>query len=250
MSEAGPYRTALVTGASRGIGAATVERLRALGLEVWALARDAAALEALAARTGCRPIVCDVTDTGALAAAVGGLEVDVLVANAGIITAVRRFHELAASDIDRMLGVNVGSAMHTVRLTLGQMIARKRGHVFLLSSVAARHPYADLAVYNASKAAIAMMAQCLRLELVGSGVRVTELAPGRVETGIYLESMGGDPVVVQQKLYADRNAVSPAEVADTIARVLTLPPHVDLSIVEIVPTDQAFGGMSYATKEG
>lgn len=246
LLEGSPYRTALVTGASRGIGAAVVEALAGAGLDVWALARSKDALATLATRTGCTPLAVDVTDTGALERAIGGLEVDVLVANAGVITATGKFHKLTAAEIDGMLDVNIKAVMHTIRLVLGGMIERRRGHVFIVTSVAARHPYADIGAYNATKAALTMLAQCLRLELVGTGVRLTELAPGRVQTEIYLDAMGGDPARMQESLYANKRVVMPKEVADVVLHTLSLPPHVDLSIVEIVPTDQAFGGLSYA----
>ena len=241
-----PYRTALVTGASRGIGAAIVEAFTGLGLEVTAVARSRDALNELGGRTGCTPLALDVTDTAALETALRPLEIDVLVANAGIITATGRFHTLGAAAIDAMLDTNIKAVMHTLRILLGGMIERRRGHIFLVTSVAARHPYADIGVYNATKAALAMLAQCLRLELVGTGVRLTELAPGRVQTGIYLDAMGGDPARVQETMYANKRVLTPADIATTILHALTLPPQVDLSIIEITPTDQAFGGLAYA----
>lgn len=240
------YRTALVTGASRGIGAAIVAALRAEGLEVYAVARSVEALAALAAETDCRPLPLDVTDTAALEAAIGALELDVLVVNAGGVSAVKPLHEMGRHELDAMLDLNVKAAFHTVRVALPGMVARRRGHLFLVSSISAHHPYPAMAVYTASKAAVSMLAQNLRLDLVGTGIRVTELNPGRVETDIYLDAMGGDRAAVHERLYRGFRSIRPSEVARVVVDALRLPPHVDLARIDLVPTDQAFGGVALA----
>lgn len=241
-----PYRTALVTGASRGIGAAIVRALRAEGLEVWAVARSAEALRALAAETGCRALPLDVTDTAALEAAIGPLAIDVLVVNAGGVSAVKRLQEMTAHELDAMLDLNVKAAFHTVRVALPGMVARRSGHLFLLSSISAHHAYPAMAVYTASKAAVSMLAQNLRLDLVGTGIRITELNPGRVETDIYVEALGGDRQAVHERLYKGFRSIRPAEVAQVVLDALRQPPHVDLARIDLVPTDQAFGGVVLA----
>jgi len=241
-----PFRTALVTGASRGIGAAIVRALRAEGLEVWAVARSAQRLEALAAETGCRALPLDVTDTAALEAALEPLAIDVAVVNAGGVSAVKPLHEMGRHELDSMLDLNVKAAFHTVRVVLPGMVARRFGHLFLASSISAHHAYPAMAAYTAGKAAVSMLAQNLRLDLVGTGIRVTELAPGRVETDIYLEAMGGDRAAVRERLYAGFRSIKPEEVARVLVEALRLPPHVDLSRIDIVPTDQAFGGVVLA----
>lgn len=246
MTASPAYRTALVTGASRGIGAAVVRALRAEGLEVYAVARSVEALAALAAETGCRPLPLDVTDTAALEAAIGALELDVLVVNAGGVSAVKPLHELGRHELDAMLDLNVKAAFHTVRVALPGMVARRRGHLFLVSSISAHHPYPAMAVYTASKAAVSMLAQNLRLDLVGTGIRVTELNPGRVETDIYLDAMGGDRAAVHERLYRGFRSIRPSEVARVVVDALRLPPHVDLARIDLVPTDQAFGGVALA----
>ncbi len=241
-----PYRTALVTGASRGIGAAVVEALVREGLEVWAVARSVEPLKQLAARTGCWALPLDVTDTEALEATLGPLAVDVLVVNAGGIPAIEPLHRMGRHQLDATIDLNVKAAMHTIRVLLPGMVVRRCGHIFVVSSISAHEPYPSMAVYAASKAALAMLVRCLRLDLVGTGIRVTELAPGRVETDIYLEAMGGDREAVRARLYRGFRAIRPEEVARVVVDALRSPPHVDLARIDLLPTDQAFGGVVLA----
>lgn len=245
MGEELAYSTALVTGASRGIGAAIVEALRAEGLAVWAVARSQDALEALARATGCRALPLDLTDTDALERALATLSIDVLVINAGRITALRSFAEASRYDVDAVLDLNLKAAMHTVRVVLPGMIARRRGHIFFVSSIAAHTPYPHLAVYGASKAALSMFAQSLRLDLLGSGIRVSEINPGRVRTDIYLEALG-DRSRVEEQLYRPIRPLEPSEVARVVVAALRLPAHVDLARIDLLPTDQAVGGVALA----
>ncbi|MCS6876722.1 MAG: SDR family oxidoreductase [Geminicoccaceae bacterium] len=243
MSEKLPYRTALVTGASRGIGAAIVRALCAEGLEVHAVARSAEPLRALAQATGCRPLVLDVTDSDALEASLGALAIDLLVVNAGRVTAVKPVHALTRRELDAMVDVNLRAAMHCARLVLPGMIARGFGHLVFVSSIAAHYPYPEMAVYCACKAALSMFAQNLRLDLLGTGIRVTELNPGRVRTDIYLEALG-DPALVEERLYRDFRALEPSDVARVLVDALRLPPHADLARIDLLPTDQAPGGVA------
>jgi NADP-dependent 3-hydroxy acid dehydrogenase YdfG len=178
------YKTALVTGASSGIGAAAVRALAARGLTVHAAARRAERLAALAAETGCSPLVLDVRDTEALYAALGGLEVDILINNAGLGRGFEALFRVAPEDIDTTLKTNVLAAVHAVRATLPGMVERKRGHIVNIGSIAGLYPIKS-SLYGASKGAVHLLSQDLRVELQGSGVRVTEICPGRVETEFF-----------------------------------------------------------------
>ncbi len=131
------YKTALVTGASSGIGAAVVERLSAEGVKVHALARSRDALEALAARTGCVPHAIDVTETAALARLCGSIQFDILVNNAGV-DKPRKLLESLPEDIDLLVDVNIRAVLHLCRLIVPGMVARDCGHVVNISSIAAR----------------------------------------------------------------------------------------------------------------
>lgn len=243
-----PYRTALVTGASRGIGLAVVHRLRGLGLDVHGVARDASALSRMADATGARAHVCDVVDVAALENLVAGLEIDVLVNNAGYISSVRPLAEQSAEEVDRMLDVNLRAPLHLMRLVLPGMMERGRGHVINITSTAAHHVLPGTAPYGAAKSGLSRAGLVTRYDIAGSGVRLSEIAPGRVATDIYMDAFGGDRDRLKSSLFNDFHAIEPEAVADAIAAVLSLPEHVNASHLELSPTDQATGGQVFAKR--
>ncbi|GGE05908.1 short-chain dehydrogenase [Aureimonas endophytica] len=233
---------ALVTGASKGIGAAICRRLRAEGYEVYGLARGRPALEALAEDCGLRPLVADVRDHQAIGAALGDRGVDVLVNNAGLVTSLRPLQAQSAAEIEAMVTVNLLAPLLLLRLLLPGMVARGRGHVVNVTSTAAHHVFAATAAYGAAKAGLSRAGSVLRYDLAGTGVRLTEIAPGRVETDVYLQAFAGDGEALRRTLYADERPLQPADVAEAVALALALPDHVDVAMMELSPTDQATGG--------
>jgi len=235
-------RTVLVTGASSGIGAALVRALSASGWEVVAVARRADRLAALAEETGARALPLDLRDTEALERELGALEVDAVVANAGVGRAFDSLVDASRDDVDLTLGVNVASVAHAIRMLVPGMRARGRGHLVFVGSVAGLYPISS-ALYGASKGAIHLMAQNLRIELGGSGIRVTEIVPGRVATEFFEANfedaerriaMGRPPIRV----------LDPSDVASSITFALEQPDHVNVGRVELTPTEQAIGGAS------
>ena len=172
------YRTVLVTGASSGIGAALVKRLCGEGLEVHALARSEEALHELAKRTGCIARVLDVRDRAGLAQLAGEVEFDILVNNAGV-DRPKPFLKADAEDIDLLVDVNLRAVLHLCRLLVPGMVARDRGHVVNISSIAGTYNFAGNSSYHATKAAISMLSRQLRIDAFGRHVRVTEICPGR-----------------------------------------------------------------------
>lgn len=236
---------ALVTGGSRGIGEAVVRLLRARGLAVSALALDDDNLHRVAAETGAHPIGVDITDTPALEAALAGLEFDVVVNNAGVLPRLEPFTGHEASTIDLLVDVNLRAALHVTRIVLPGMVERDRGHLFFLGSIAGRHPTPNSAVYAGTKAALHAFAEGLRCDLLGKAVRVTVLMPGRVQTHLY-DGAFGDHGAAEQALYDGFDAIQPVDIATVIATALDMPPNVDLTVVEVVPTKQVFGGSSIA----
>jgi NADP-dependent 3-hydroxy acid dehydrogenase YdfG len=223
---------AVVTGATSGIGRAIALALRDAGHEVTAIGRDPAALEVLSAEAGIRPLALDLLDRAAMLRATEGLAPDVLVNNAGTVPPLLPFCDQGEDDIDRTLEVNVGAVLALTRRLVPGMRARGRGHVFFTGSVAGHAPFANMAVYCATKAAVGGFAQALRLELAPSGVRVTEIVAGRVETALYRDVLTEDD---RRAMYAGGTQVQPADVAAMVLAVLALPPNVDVARFDILP---------------
>ena len=238
------YRTALVTGASSGIGAAVVERLRREGLEVHAVARSAGALQDLAARTGCVPHAVDVTDRAALARLCGDVEFDILVNNAGV-DRPKKFLEAEDGDIDLLIDVNLRAVLHLCRLIVPGMAARDRGHVINISSIAGNYNFGGNSTYHATKAGVAMLSNQLRIDTFGKRVRVTEICPGRVATDIFNHVHGDDPSI-RERFIDGFELPQAADIADAIAFAIAAPVAVNIGHMEITPTLQVMGGLQTA----
>lgn len=233
------YRTALVTGASSGIGAATARALAAAGLEVTACARRRDRLEALAKETGARPLVCDLSDRAAVYAALEGLEVDVLVNNAGVGRGFGSIAEADPDDIETTITLNVTSFLHVLRAVVPGMAVRGRGHIVNVGSVAGLYPVAPV-VYGASKGAVHLACQDLRLDLSGSGIRVTEICPGRVMTEFF--EIAFDDEKARKDFASGMTLLEAEDVAASIMHAVSAPWRVNVSLIEIAPTEQSFGG--------
>lgn len=233
------YRTALVTGASSGIGEAVVRTLCDRGVTVYAAARRGDRLEELARETGCTACVLDVRDTNAVYDLFADREIDILVNNAGVGLGFERILGASPADIDATLTTNVTAAVHVLRAALTGMVARHRGHIVNIGSVAGLYPI-NSSIYGASKGAIRLLSQNLRMELKGTGIRVTEICPGRVETEFFGIAIG-DPEKAAKK-FAGLRSLSASDVAHSILHALDAPPHVNISAIELTPTEQFFGG--------
>src|SRR3954447_7527370 len=238
------YKTALVTGASSGIGAAVVERFRREGLEVHAVARGAEALAELAKRTGCTVHAMDVTDTAGLTQLAKDIEFDILVNNAGV-DRPKSFLNAEDGDIDLLIDVNLRAVLHLCRLIVPGMVARDRGHVVNISSIAGAYNFGGNSTYHATKAAVAMLSNQLRIDCFGRRVRVTEICPGRVATDIFAHVHGNSPEIHQR--FIDGFELPEAkDVADAIAFAVAAPISMNIGHMEITPTLQVPGGLSTA----
>ncbi|MCZ7911436.1 SDR family oxidoreductase [Agrobacterium leguminum] len=238
------YKTALVTGGSGGIGAAIVERLRRENIDVHVVARNEAALEALAARTGCIPHAIDVTDRQALAELTDRIEFDILVNNAGV-DRPKKFLEADDGDIDLLIDVNLRAVLHLCRMIVPGMAARDRGHVINISSIAGNYNFGGNSTYHATKAGIAMLCNQLRIDTFGKRVRITEVCPGRVATDIFNHVHGDDPSV-RERFIEGFELPQASDIADAIAFAIAAPVAVNIGHMEITPTLQVMGGLQTA----
>jgi NADP-dependent 3-hydroxy acid dehydrogenase YdfG len=236
------YRTALVTGASSGIGFAVVERLAREGLEVHALARNGDALKTLAERTGCIPHAIDVRDLSAVTRLAQSVEFDVLVNSAGV-DRPKKFLQADADDIELLVDVNLRAILHLCRLLVPGMAARDCGHVVNITSIAGAYNFGGNSTYHATKAAVSMLTSQLRLDCFGKRVRVTEICPGRVATDIFAH-VHGDAAEAHAKFIEGFELPEAKDIADAIAFAIAAPVAVNIGYIEITPTLQVPGGLS------
>lgn len=241
------YKTALVTGASSGIGAAVVRRLRKEGLEVHALARSKDSLLALAEETGCIAHALDVTDLEAVTQLTQRVPFDILVNCAGV-DRPRRFLQAQADDIDLLLDVNLRAVLHLCRLVVPGMVERDRGHVVNISSIAGAYNFNGNSTYHATKAAVSMLSRQLRIDAFGKRVRVTEICPGRVATEIFAH-VHGDSKETYERFVEGFELPQPEDIAEAIAFAIAAPIAVNIGHMEITPTLQVPGGLSTARPE-
>jgi 3-oxoacyl-[acyl-carrier protein] reductase len=220
-------RTALVTGASRGIGRAIAERLARDGFEVVVAARDRAELDEVAASIGAaggraRALVLDVSDPQSVAAALTGVELDVLVNNAGV-GVLKPFMELSAAEWQRTIDVNVNALYHVTHAVLPAMIARRSGHICTIGSISGRGAFVGGSCYAATKAFVTSWSESLMLEVREHGVKVSVVMPGSVTTH-FNDHVPSD---------ADAWKLRPEDVADTVAHVIATPPNVLVHRAEV-----------------
>ena len=232
-------RVAVITGASSGIGAATARNLAAQGFHVVAVARRADRIEALASEIGGTAFVADVTDDAAVETLASKLDrVDVLVNNAG---GARGLAPVADADLEHwqwMWETNVIGTLRVTRALLPKLIDSGDGLIVTVTSVAALEVYDGGAGYTAAKHAQGALHRTLRGELLGKPVRLTEIAPGAVETEFSLVRFDGD----QERADAVYTGITPlvaGDVAEVIGFVASRPPHVDLDLIVMKPRDQA-----------
>jgi len=232
---------AVVTGASSGIGAATVRRLMAEGFEVVAAARRADRLKALADETGCAAVRLDVTDPSGVERFAADLEgCRILVNNAGGAFGLAPIASADEADWQRMYDVNVLGTLRMTRALLPKLVASGDGVVVNVTSTAAFTPYEGGAGYVAAKHAERAFSETLRLELCGQPVRVTEVAPGMVKTDEFsLVRFGGDAQRAEAVYAGVPGPLSAEDVADCIAWAVTRPWNVNIDSIVVRPRAQA-----------
>lgn len=232
-------KTAVITGASSGIGAATARALAGEGYRAILGARRLERLEELAAEIGGEAIALDVTDPASVGSFVAAVSAcDVLVNNAG---GALGLDSIAEADEEKWLTMyesNVLGQMRMTRALLPKLIESGDGHVVGITSIAAIEPYVGGAGYNAAKHAQRAMLRVLRQELLGQPVRVTEIVPGMVETEFSLVRFDGDEAAAA-KVYEGMQPLSAEDVAECIRWALVQPPHVNIDEIVVRPRDQA-----------
>lgn len=241
------YSTALVTGASTGMGAAIAERLAKRGLTVHAVARNEERLNELADKTGVIPHVVDLTDTAALTKVLAGLKVDVLVNCAGV-SRPGNILDSDENDIDELVDVNLRALLQLTRLVLPSMVERDNGHVINISSIAGLYNFYGHTVYHATKAAVHQISRQLRNDTVGKRIRVTEICPGRVETEIFGRNMGGTPEAMEEAwrtYYEGYESLTTDDIVNAIDYAVETPRHVNVGMLELMPTFQVPGGLTF-----
>lgn len=228
----------MVTGASAGIGAATAVRLAKEGFDVVLGARRTDRLEEIARECGGTARRLDVADPGSVQEFCDAIDrVDVLVNNAGMAEGMTPLAELSDDAAEKMWQINVMGVLRMTRALLPK-IESSRGHVVNVGSTAGFETYRGGGGYTASKHALRALTQTLRLELLGKPVRVTEIAPGLVETEFSLVRFGGDAEAAK-KPYEGIEPLTAEDIADCIAWAVTRPPHVDIDQIVVRPVAQA-----------
>ena len=245
-------RTALITGATSGFGAATVRRFVAAGWRVIATGRRADRLQVLVDELGADRVhaaVFDIRDANAMNAALDALPeafrgVDLLVNNAGLAQGTQPAQSARLDDWQRMIDTNITALVTLTRRMLPTLIER-RGAIINISSTAANYPYAGGNVYGGTKAFVSQFSLGLRSDLHGTGVRVTTLEPGMAETEFTLVRTHGDQTA-SDALYNGANPMTAQDIAETIFWIATLPPHLNINRLEMMPVSQSFAGFQVA----
>jgi 3-hydroxy acid dehydrogenase/malonic semialdehyde reductase len=238
-----PAMTVFVTGASAGFGAEIARRFIATGARVVLAARREDRLEALVAELGpnAQAVVLDVRDRAAVDAVIARFDdIDVLVNNAGLARGLNPAPTAVLDDWEQMVDTNCKGLMQVTRAVLPGMVARKKGHVINLGSVAGTYPYPGGNVYGATKAFVHQFSLNLRSDLHGTGVRVTCIEPGLVGgTEFSLVRFDGQADKAAA-VYANTQPLTAGDVAEAVLWATAQPPHVNINVIELMPVVQSF----------
>ena len=246
-------RTIFITGATAGIGAASARLFARNGWRVIGTGRRGDRLRALQEELGeaFLPLELDMRDLDSLHRlkdlSGGWDQVDLLLNNAGLAPPTTPLPETDWERVEQVIETNVTGLVALTRALLPRIVERQ-GAIINLSSVAATYPYKGGAVYAGTKAFLRQFSLDLRCDLAGTGVRVTSIEPGMAETEFTLVRTGGDKAA-SDALYAGMEPMTAEDLAQTIWWVATLPPHLNINALELMPTSQSFAGF-VVTREG
>ena len=245
-------KTAFVTGASAGFGAAIAAKFAENGWRVIACARRAERLAQLVERFGADRVhtaAFDIRDEAATRATLEVLpeafrNVDLLVNNAGLALGTAKAQDCDLAQWRQMIDTNITALVTLTRLLLPRLIER-RGAIANISSISGTYPYTGGNVYGGTKAFVTHFTQNLRTDLHGTGVRVTNIEPGMAETEFTLVRTGGNQAA-SDKLYAGAHPITGRDIADTVWWVANLPPHLNINRIEVMPVSQSVAGLQVA----
>jgi 3-hydroxy acid dehydrogenase / malonic semialdehyde reductase len=241
-------RTVLITGASSGFGAAAARRFAARGDRIIAAARRTGRLHDLAKELGpdiLFPVTLDVRDRASVERFPAELppdfaEIDILVNNAGLALGLEPAQEADLDQWEQMIETNCTGLVYVTRAVLPQMVARGRGHVVNLGSIAGTYPYPGGNVYGATKAFVHQFSLNLRSDLHGTGIRVTSVEPGLSGGTEFSDVRFGGDSERAAAVYAGTQPLTADDIAAAIEWATSQPPHVNVNVIELMPVSQSF----------
>jgi 3-hydroxy acid dehydrogenase / malonic semialdehyde reductase len=238
----------LITGASSGIGAACVKYFAQAGAKLILAARRIEKLQQVVETLNIQPanvhlIQLDVRDRIAVESAISHLpaqwsNIDILINNAGLSRGLDKLHEGDFQDWEEMIDTNIKGLLYVTRYVLPGMVQRNKGHIINIGSIAGHQTYPGGNVYCSTKAAVKSISEGLKLDLIGTQVRVTSVDPGMVETEFSNVRFHGDNQRAD-RVYQGLTPLTPDDIADVIFFCATRPPHVNINEVILMPVDQA-----------
>ena len=246
------YRVACVTGATSGFGLAIAEQLADMGVALVLTGRRVARLAEIESRLGQKTKVhaaaLDVRDRAAVNEFFSTLPadfaaLDVLVNNAGLALGIGKVPDIDPEEWEQMIDTNIKGLTYCTQAVLAGMVARDRGHIVNIGSVAGRHPYPGGNVYGGTKAFVSQFSDNLRADLLGKNIRVTNIEPGMAETEFSLVRFNGDTEKAAS-VYAGVQPLSAQDVAEAVIWSLVQPKHVNISHIELMPVMQANAGFA------
>lgn len=249
-------KTIFITGATSGFGRATAKRFADDGWRLIILGRREERLEELSqalSNTAVHSICADVRNEERLSAALDQLprefrRIDVLVNNAGLALGLSSADKCELSDWDTMVDTNIKGLSYCTRYVLPDMVANKSGHIINLSSTAAQYPYPGGNVYGATKAFVSHFSKNLRADLLGTGIRVTNIEPGLAESEFSLVRFKGDASAAEQ-VYEGTEPLKPGDIAEAIYWAVHQPRHVNINNIELMPVCQSWGPLAVQREE-
>lgn len=235
-------KTALITGATSGIGRACAFELSKSGVNLILVGRDKEKLHHLAQELADQEIsieliVLDVRDRGDVKEKLEGIQTDILINNAGLALGLEPLYEGDIDQWEEMIDANIKGLLYVSRAVIPQMKAKSRGHIINIGSIAGEMAYPGGNVYCATKAAVHSLSRSMNIDLAGTGVRVSNVAPGAAETNFSNTRFSGDSEKAES-VYEGYDPLRAEDIADLIVYILNAPEHVNIQDTLIMPTAQ------------